>query len=118
MAETIKHTYQFKRGTAQRLREVNPMLRQGEPAFEYDTKKLKIGDGFTPYNSLPYVGSDIQTYQTFLDLPVRGSSDTLYHVVADKLMYQWVNDQYESLGASGSFDPSIITLINGGNANG
>ena len=34
MAEVIQHTYQFKRGTAQRWIEVNPILRQGEPGFE------------------------------------------------------------------------------------
>ena len=55
MAEIIKHIYQFKRGTAQRWIEVNPVLRQGEPGFEYDTGKLKIGDGFTPWLTLPYI---------------------------------------------------------------
>ena len=56
MAEIIKHTYKLKRGTAQRFIEINPILDQGEPGFEYDTYKLKIGDGFTPWNSLPYIG--------------------------------------------------------------
>jgi hypothetical protein len=55
MAEIINHIYQFKRGTAQRWIEVNPILRQGEPGFEYDTGKLKIGDGFTPWLALPYI---------------------------------------------------------------
>lgn len=53
----IKHTYQLKRGTAQRWLEVNPILRQGEPGYETDTGKLKIGDGMTPWQRLPYLNS-------------------------------------------------------------
>jgi hypothetical protein len=32
----------------------NPILHDGEPGFERDTRKLKIGDGSTPWNDLPY----------------------------------------------------------------
>ena len=35
----------------------NPILKQGEPAYEIDTKLMKIGDGETAYNSLPYKAS-------------------------------------------------------------
>ena len=128
MAEIIKHTYQFKRGTAQRWIEVNPILKQGEPGFEYDTGKLKIGDGFTPWLALPYINENIEvsgqeemvTVSTYSELPRYGDSSKLYRVVEDKLLYQWnvYTNKYESLGATGSFDPTIITLINGGNANG
>lgn len=127
MAEVIQHTYQLKRGTAQRWIEVNPTLRQGEPGFEYDTGKLKIGDGFTPWLSLAYI-NDVQVNgqdemivaTTYADLPKIGDSAKLYRVVEDKLLYQW-NDNtsnYEILGGQGSLDPTTITLINGGNANG
>ena len=33
---------------------VNPLLLDGEPAFETDTGKMKIGDGQKNYNALPY----------------------------------------------------------------
>ena len=128
MAQTVQHVYQFKRGAAQRWIEVNPVLQQGEPGFEYDTGKLKIGDGFTPWMALPYINQDIGvsgqeemvTVSTYDQLPSVGDKNKLYRVVEDKLLYQWNfhNGVYESLGATGSFDPSIITLINGGNANG
>ena len=127
MAEVIQHTYQFKRGTAQRWIEVNPILKQGEPGFEYDTGKFKIGDGFTPWLTLPYINDidlsdqeEMVTVSTYSDLPKIGNEKKLYRVVEDKLLYQWNFHKgiYESLGATGSFDPSIITLINGGNANG
>jgi hypothetical protein len=32
----------------------NPVLYEGEPGYERDTKRLKIGDGITPWNDLPY----------------------------------------------------------------
>ena len=127
MAQVQEHVYQFKRGTAQRWIEVNPVLRQGEPGFEYDTGKLKIGDGFTPWLALPYINDanvsgqeEIVTAATYSDLPRDGDVNILYRVVEDKLLYQWNSQtsKYESLGAQGSFDPTIITLINGGNANG
>ena len=63
MAEVIQHTYQFKRGTSQKWAAQNPVLRQGEPGFEYDTGKFKIGDGITPWNYLPYI--EEATWQEF-----------------------------------------------------
>jgi hypothetical protein len=45
---------QFKRGIAASLQIVNPVLAAGEPCYETDTKKFKIGDGTTAWNSLAY----------------------------------------------------------------
>jgi hypothetical protein len=44
----------------------------------------------------------------------------LYRVIEDKVLYQWNSKTsvYESLSTGGSFDPSAITIINGGKANG
>ena len=60
------------------------------------------------------------TVSTYSDLPKIGNEKKVYRVIEDKLLYQWNFELgvYESLGATGSFDPSIITLINGGKANG
>lgn len=49
---------QLKRGTEERWYTVNPTLAIGEPGFVYDSNKLKIGDGVTPWNELPYIGGD------------------------------------------------------------
>jgi len=48
---------QIKRGLASALSATNPIVASGEPIFETDTLKLKIGDGVTAYNSLGVVGS-------------------------------------------------------------
>ena len=61
----INHIYQFKRGTAQRWLEVNPILRQGEPGFEIDTGKLKIGNGITTWKDLPYLDTITKQWDKF-----------------------------------------------------
>lgn len=46
----------FRRDTSANWTKNNPVLGQGEPAYETDTKKFKIGDGTTKYTELPYKG--------------------------------------------------------------
>lgn len=46
-------------GTAASLAAENKILMAREIAYESDTKKLKIGDGVTAYNDLPYFMGDI-----------------------------------------------------------
>ena len=53
--EIIKTTFLLKRGTAARWASVNPILEKGEPGFVYDSNLLKIGDGVTAWNDLPYI---------------------------------------------------------------
>lgn len=48
---------QFKRGTAAALASVNPFLNAGEPCFETDTDRFKIGDGVLNWNALAYQDS-------------------------------------------------------------
>ena len=61
MADIIK----FKRGQSTTWHEKNLLLKDGEPGFELDTRKLKIGDGKTLWNDLPYIGGASGT----IDLP-------------------------------------------------
>lgn len=54
---------QFKRGKkavleSQLVAEKLGVPKNGEPVYESDTRKLKIGDGNTSYKDLPYVGGD------------------------------------------------------------
>lgn len=49
---------QVRRDTSANWASVNPTPAEGEPCFETDTGKLKIGNGQQPYNSLPYIGSN------------------------------------------------------------
>jgi hypothetical protein len=110
---------QVKRGPAARWMELNPILAAGEPGFEYDTKKLKIGDGNTAWCDLPYIGSEeVFCTETYTGLPSVGDANCIYKVGDEKALYQWnaTESKYESLSNGGGFDPSKINLINGGNA--
>lgn len=49
---------QLRRDTLANFTSVNPVLAEGEMAYETDTKKFKIGDGTTAYISLDYQGGD------------------------------------------------------------
>lgn len=48
---------QFLRGTKSAIEAENPILLAGQPCVELDTGQMKIGNGTTAYNSLPYVGA-------------------------------------------------------------
>lgn len=45
---------QLRRAASTFWSSTNPVLLRGEPGFETDTYKMKIGDGSTRWNSLPY----------------------------------------------------------------
>jgi len=47
---------QQRRALASEWTSTNPVLADGEFAFETDTRKMKIGDGVTAWNSLAYAG--------------------------------------------------------------
>lgn len=46
---------QLRRDTSVNWGAVNPTLLNGEPGFETDTNKLKVGDGVNAWNALPYI---------------------------------------------------------------
>ena len=78
---------QFKRGSAHAFRKANPILLNGEPAYEWDTKKMKVGDGKTRYMNLPYIGDHRK--------PKDGKS--AYQIWIDEGNTGTVNDFLESL---------------------
>lgn len=58
MAEVIINTvFRFKRGTAEAWARHNPVLDTGEPGFEIDTNRLKVGNGKKAWLDLPYINS-------------------------------------------------------------
>jgi hypothetical protein len=54
MTVTIEDRFKLRRGTAANLTAVNETPLDGEICYEKDTGKFKVGDGLTPYLSLPY----------------------------------------------------------------
>lgn len=45
---------QYRQDTAANWTAQNPVLAAGEPAYETDTGKVKVGDGTTAWNDLTY----------------------------------------------------------------
>ena len=45
----------LKRDYAANWTSLNPVLSLGEPGYERDTGKMKIGDGTTPWDQLEYI---------------------------------------------------------------
>ena len=52
--------FQLRRSISSNWTSTNPILQAGEPGFETDTYKLKIGDGITRWNLLPYISGSGQ----------------------------------------------------------
>lgn len=48
----------FRRDTSANWTSINPIPAQGEPCYETDTGKLKIGNGSDTYTALPYASDD------------------------------------------------------------
>ncbi len=63
---------QLRRATAAYWTTSNPVLRRGEPGFEIDTLKLKIGNGSTAWNSLAYLTPDDLVTETELNDALAG----------------------------------------------
>lgn len=53
MVDTI---LKFRRGLAREWVATNHLLQSGEPGYEEDTNKYKVGDGIRRWNDLPYFG--------------------------------------------------------------
>lgn len=50
--------FRFRRDTAANWTAANPILALGEPGLETDTRRVKYGDGTTPWASLAYAGAE------------------------------------------------------------
>ena len=103
---------QLKRGTARAFRKTNPILLEGQPAFEIDSNRLKIGDGKKCYNDLPYIGEGDgkSAYEIWIDSGHTGSvEDFLNSLIGDpgKSTYElWLD-----LGNEGTIADFINSLI-------
>lgn len=118
MATTLNTTFKLKRGTAARWAEVNPILEQGEPGFVYDQNRLKIGDGVTPWNNLPYIDGkrEVVDYNNLSDFPEIGEAGIIYKAADELSLYQFNTDTKEYEKLSNGISINDINIINGGTA--
>jgi len=79
----VKTIIKFKRGLASEWTDVNPILQAGEPGFETDTNKVKIGNGVSTWNTLPYLagggsGSEVSADEKSISIKYVGGTKTFY----------------------------------------
>lgn len=89
---------QLKRGKSSSWTTLNPVLNPGEPGFEIDTGKVKIGNGIDEWVELPYLGQDktlIVNAETHYDFPAIGDANIIYKALQEKQFYQWNENTYE-----------------------
>lgn len=118
MTTVINTTFKLKRGTAARWAEVNPILQIGEPGFVYDENRLKIGDGKTAWNDLPYIDGkrEVSNYDYKDDFPVIGDENIIYKAEKEQSLYQFNTETFEYEKISDGKGIEDINIINGGKA--
>lgn len=107
--KVYKTTFKLRRGQSTEWSNVNPVLADGEPGFELDTFKLKIGDGDTPWDELPYVaqpqGEIINSNVVFVnEEPLNPVENTLYIFINTKEIKVYANGEWLILNAGSSAD--------------
>ena len=69
----VQTTIKLRRDTAANWASVNPVLAEGEQGLEKVTERIKIGDGVTAWNSLPYANVTQEDFlQSFFGYPASG----------------------------------------------
>jgi hypothetical protein len=94
-------TIQLRRSTAASAATSNPTLAAGEPGFETDTGKLKIGDGTADWNSLPYQHENWMFFVTTWTTPPTQVGTTASGIVFEYVFggvtrYRFVPNSYDA----------------------
>lgn len=109
---------QLKRGTRSALEKNlkgDNKPKNGEPIYEIDTNKLRVGDGINDYYSLPYLTCScddvvaVEFYDNFAAFPIIGLVDKLYVDKSTNKIYSWNEDSKSyTLMDGGSSSGSIV----------
>lgn len=103
---------QLKRGTAASMAALNLTLAAGEPGFETDTRKLKIGDGTTAWNSLRYATDPLVNSPTALS-----ADQNNYVLPATADIFRFTSSVPVTIsGIAAGYDGQSETLVNVGSS--
>ena len=79
---------------------------------------MKIGDGITPWNDLPYIDGkrEVVNFDDSLGFPDIGDPNLIYKAADELSLYQFnaKTNEYEKISDGKGLDD--IKIINGGNA--
>lgn len=101
---TSRQRIQLRRDTAANWTAANPVLLAGEVGVETDTSKLKIGNGSTAWNALPYFVGNPGTLVGLSDVEAAGRVD------GSVLVYDGLSAKF----VAGPLNTKL-TLADGGN---
>lgn len=79
----VQARIRFRRAWSHEWKNVNPILRDGEPGYDKSLNLVKIGDGVSPWNDLPYLNAALEKPDTDV---ITGD------VVIDEVMAAHIND--------------------------
>lgn len=105
--KVIKTTFLLRRGLAEEWTSVNPVLALAEPGFEKDTYRLKIGDGITPWNSLPYLNNGDAALH-YLGMATLAAGETVEHAL------ERIVSDYQATYPSYTLDAGAIAIVDTG----
>jgi hypothetical protein len=104
---------QMRSGTAAQWLSADPILDNGELGFEYDTLKLKGGNGEDVWSALGYIGvvslaDEVEDFVNLAAFPTVGTSGIIYIANDTNLLYRWGGATYVNVGVNGA---SYVTLV-------
>lgn len=107
---------QVRHGTAAQWTAANPVLKNGEPGAETDTKKLKVGDGLTTWNSLAYIGVSSGITELTGDVTAGPGSGSQAATIANNAvtlakMADIATDSIIGRASNSSGDPEVLTAL-------
>ena len=106
---------QLRRDTAANWTSANPVLAAGQPGFETDTRKWKVGDGTTAWNSLAYMGGTA-AWADITGKPSTFPPSAHTHVIADVTGLQTALDDKAPtthIGSGGAAHANASTSVAG-----
>lgn len=106
---------EIKRKTASAWTFQNPKLADGEPGYELDTRRLKIGNGVQDWVNLPYFGTNIPGVVTSVNASTTGALSVAGGPItgAGTLAFTWNGSAGQYVLGDGSLAsiPSLAGLV-------
>lgn len=90
----------FKSAEAAVWTAANPLLKEGEPGFESDTNKMKVGDGLNRWNDLEYQSSDKADVASLPVISDVAYNESTWNANTDGATKNAIRDKIESLDAA------------------
>lgn len=103
---TVERLVQLRGGLSPTWQNSNPILALGEMGLELDTRKMKVGDGITDWNDLPYFNNsasvDLSGYQEKNSTTGIVATQDNYSITVNSIKAELNNGIGQSIGVDGT----------------